>query len=72
MKVPLLDLKGQYNTIKEEVSTVLSDLFESQQFILGKPVASLEGKMAGYCGSDHAVGVSSGTDALLISLMAEG
>lgn len=72
MKVPLLDLKGQYQTIKSDVSRVLADLFESQQFILGLPVAALEEKIAAYCGTDYAVGVSSGTDALLISLMAEG
>ena len=72
MEVPLLDLKGQYQTIKSEVSGVLAGLFESQQFILGAPVAALEEKIATYCRADYAVGVSSGTDALLISLMAEG
>jgi dTDP-4-amino-4,6-dideoxygalactose transaminase len=72
MQVPLLDLKGQYQTIKDDVNTVLGELFESQQFILGRPVASLEEKIAEYCGAAYGVGVSSGTDALLLSLMAEG
>jgi dTDP-4-amino-4,6-dideoxygalactose transaminase len=72
MRVPLLDLKAQYQTIKSDVLRVLADLFESQQFILGRPVAALEEKIAAYCSTDYAVGVSSGTDALLISLMAEG
>ncbi len=72
MQVPLLDLKGQYQTIKDEVNAALGALFESQMFILGRPVASLEGKIADYCGAAFGVGVSSGTDALLLSLMAEG
>ena len=70
MKVPLLDLKEQYKTIKEEVLETVEELFESQYFILGPRVASLEKEIADYCDSKHAVGVSSGTDALLISLMA--
>jgi len=70
MKVPLLDLKEQYKTIKEEVLETAEELFESQYFILGPRVASLEKEIADYCSSKHAVGVSSGTDALLISLMA--
>ena len=70
IKVPLLDLKEQYKTIKEEVLETAEELFESQYFILGPRVASLEKEIADYCASKHAVGVSSGTDALLISLMA--
>ena len=70
MKVPLLDLKEQYKTIKKEVLVTAEELFESQYFILGPRVASLEKEIADYCFSKHAVGVSSGTDALLISLMA--
>lgn len=72
MKVPLLDLKRQYQTIKEEVLDVVEKVFESQYFILGPRVEELEKKIAGYCNSKHAIGVSSGTDALLISLMAAG
>ena len=70
MKVPLLDLKEQYKTIKKEVLETAEELFESQYFILGPRVTDLEEKIADYCSSKHAVGVSSGTDALLISLMA--
>jgi dTDP-4-amino-4,6-dideoxygalactose transaminase len=70
MKVPLLDLKEQYTSIKEEILTVAEEIFESQHFILGPRVEALEKDIAGYCSSKHALGVSSGTDALLISLMA--
>lgn len=70
MKVPLLDLKEQYKTIKKEVLKTAEELFESQYFILGPRVASLEKEIAEYCSSKYAVGVSSGTDALLMSLMA--
>ena len=70
MKVPLLDLKLQYQTIKEEVMKVTEEIFESQYFILGPRVEVLEKEIAEYCSSKHAVGVSSGTDALLVSLMA--
>ena len=70
MKVPLLDLKEQYKTIKKEVLETAEELFESQYFILGPRVTALEKEIAEYCTSKHAVGVSSGTDALLISLMA--
>ena len=70
MKVPLLDLKGQYSVIKDEILQAANEVFESQYFILGPRVESLEKEIADYCFSKHAVGVSSGTDALLISLMA--
>ncbi|NOQ20677.1 MAG: transcriptional regulator, partial [Desulfobacterales bacterium] len=70
MKVPLLDLKSQYSVIKDEILEAAHEVFESQYFILGPRVESLEKEIADYCFSKHAVGVSSGTDALLISLMA--
>lgn len=70
MKVPLLDLKAQYKTIKDDVLKITEEIFESQYFILGPHVETLEKEIAGYCRTRHAVGVSSGTDALLISLMA--
>ncbi|MBU4463058.1 MAG: DegT/DnrJ/EryC1/StrS family aminotransferase, partial [Proteobacteria bacterium] len=70
MKVPLLDLKSQYKTIKDDALKVVEEIFESQYFILGPRVETLEKEIAGYCRTRHAVGVSSGTDALLISLMA--
>jgi dTDP-4-amino-4,6-dideoxygalactose transaminase len=70
MQVPLLDLKSQYKTIKDDVLKVTEEIFESQYFILGPRVEALEKEIAGYCRTHYAVGVSSGTDALLISLMA--
>jgi dTDP-4-amino-4,6-dideoxygalactose transaminase len=72
MGVPLLDLKAQHATIKAEVMAAISEVMESQQFILGPQVKQLEQAVAEYSKSRHGVGVSSGTDALLISLMAEG
>ena len=72
MNVPLLDLKAQYASIREEVRQAVDAVLESQYFILGPGVAQCEELLAPYCGCEHAVGVSSGSDALMISLMAEG
>lgn len=72
MKVPLLDLKAQYANIRHEIEPVLNGIIESQHFIMGPQVKDCEKAVAGYCGCSHGVGVSSGTDALLIALMAEG
>ena len=69
MKVPLLDLKEQYQSIKSAVMAVTEEVYNSQQFILGPKVKELEDKIAAYCQCRFAVGVSSGTDALLVSLM---
>ena len=69
MPVPLLDLKAQYQTIKDEVLRVTEEVYESQAFILGKRVEEFERDFAAYCHSKHAIGLSSGTDALLIALM---
>ena len=70
MKVPLLDLKAQYHSIKEEILKVTQEVYESQYFILGPKVEALEKEIAEYCSSRYSIGVSSGTDALLISLIA--
>jgi dTDP-4-amino-4,6-dideoxygalactose transaminase len=70
MKVPLLDLKAQYRTIRDEILKVTEQVYESQYFILGPHVETLENEIAEYCATQYALGVSSGTDALLISLMA--
>ncbi|PIP37842.1 MAG: transcriptional regulator [Desulfobacterales bacterium CG07_land_8_20_14_0_80_52_14] len=70
MKVPLLDLTGQYEQIKEEIMEVMQKIFQEQHFILGPRVKALEAELAQYCRTVDAVGVSSGTDALMISLMA--
>src|SRR5579872_2867801 len=72
MPVPMLDLKPQYASIRDEVLKVTSEIFESQGFILGKRVEAFERDFAAYCTTKHAVGVSSGTDALLIALMVLG
>jgi len=68
--IPLLDLKAQYETIRDEVRAAIDRVVESQQFILGPEVDAFEREIAAYCGVAHAVGVSSGSDALLVSLMA--
>ena len=72
MNVPLLDLKLQYATIKDECLKATEAIYESQYFILGPHVEALESEISAYCGATYAVGVSSGTDALLLSLMAAG
>jgi dTDP-4-amino-4,6-dideoxygalactose transaminase len=70
--IPMLDLKSQYSTIKDEVHTAITRVLDSQQFILGIEVEALEKELAEYCQCKYAFGVSSGTDALLLSLMAIG
>ncbi len=72
MEVPLLDLKAQYATIREQVRAAVDDVLESQRFILGPHVAALEEAFARLCGVPFAVGVASGSDALLLSLKALG
>ncbi len=69
MAIPLLDLKPQYAAIREEILRVTEEVYESQAFILGKRVEEFERDFAAYCQSKHAIGVSSGTDALLVALM---
>lgn len=72
MKVPLLDLKAQHATIRDEVLAAVAEVLDSQVCILGPKVAELEQRVAALSGCRFAVGVSSGTDALLASLMALG
>jgi len=72
MAIPLLDLKLQYASIRQEVLRVTEEVYESQYFILGKRVDDFERDLAVYCQSKYAVGVSSGTDALLVALMVLG
>jgi dTDP-4-amino-4,6-dideoxygalactose transaminase len=71
-RVPLLDLKAQYAPLRDEIRAAIDRVCDSQIFILGPEVTALEQEIAAYCGAGHAVGVSSGTDALLIALMAAG
>jgi dTDP-4-amino-4,6-dideoxygalactose transaminase len=70
LTVPLLDLKSQYATLQAAVLPVIQEICTSQQFILGRHVSALEEAVAAYSRAEHAVGVSSGTDALLLALMA--
>ena len=70
MKVPILDLKAQYAAIKDEINLAINQVCESQFFCLGPALAEFEEKIAEYCQSKYAIGLSSGSDALLVSLMA--
>jgi len=72
MKVPILDLTAQYSAIRWEVRTAIERVCDTQNFILGPEVAAFEQGIGAFCGARHAVGVSSGTDALLVALMAAG
>ena len=72
MKIPLLDLVAQYHSIKEEMDAAVLGVLESGRFILGPNVSALEQEVAQYLGVKHAVGVASGTDALVIALRAAG
>ncbi len=72
MQVPLLDLKPQYQSLAAEIQAVIARVCASQHFILGPAVRELESSVAGYCQCGHGIGVSSGTDALLLALMALG
>src|SRR5829696_303583 len=68
--VPLLDLKAQYATIRDEVRSAIDRVVESQHFIMGPEVEALEREVAAYSQCAFGIGVSSGTDALLVALMA--
>jgi dTDP-4-amino-4,6-dideoxygalactose transaminase len=72
MKVPLLDLQAQYATIRNEVRAAIDRVCESQHFIMGPEVSAFEDEVAAHCDAKFAVGMSSGTDALLAALMAVG
>lgn len=70
--VPFIDLVAQHQTIKDEVKSAVDRCFESQTFILGDEVAALEAEIAAYCDSQYAIGCASGTDALILALLAAG
>jgi dTDP-4-amino-4,6-dideoxygalactose transaminase len=71
-KVPFFDLAVQFKSIENEIKSALDEVFQSQQFIMGPKVQVLEEAMARYCQTRYAIGVASGSDALLLSLMALG
>jgi dTDP-4-amino-4,6-dideoxygalactose transaminase len=72
MKVPLLDLKAQLDGMRDEILAAVTKVIDSTRYIQGPEVEGLEQSIAEYCGTGYGVGVSSGTDALLISLMTLG
>lgn len=72
MKVQLLNLAAQYSKIKKEVLREVKTVCDSQHYVLGKNVSGLEAEIAAYCGAKYAIGVASGTDAILLALMAAG
>jgi len=72
MTIPLVDLKAQYDSIKDELDAAIHRVVRSGQFILGSEVKAFEDEMAAYCGTKYAVGVASGTDALQLALLACG
>jgi dTDP-4-amino-4,6-dideoxygalactose transaminase len=72
MQVPLLDLKGQYESLQHEIEETVLRVCRSQQFIMGPEVEGLEKELAAYCGTKYAVAMSSGTDALLAAMAALG
>lgn len=72
MRIPLVDLQAQYQTIKHEVIPALMDVLEHMQLFLGPQNQAFEQEFAAYCGSDYGIGVSNGTDALILALQACG
>jgi dTDP-4-amino-4,6-dideoxygalactose transaminase len=72
MEIPLVDLKGQYAEIGDDIRMAVDAVFQTQRFILGSNVEKLEEQIAAYSNVDYGIGVSSGTDALLACLMALG
>ena len=72
MNIPLLDLHAQLHPLREEIGLAVARVIDSAQYIQGPDVMALEAEIAAYSGVEHAIGVSSGTDALLVCLMALG
>ena len=70
--IPFVDLRAQYQGIKQEIDTAIAHVLESGQFVLGEEVAAFEGGFAGYCGARYGVAVNSGTSALHLALLAAG
>lgn len=70
MSIPLLDLKAQYLSIKEEIDQAVLGVLDSCRFILGPEMKALESEIAAYCGTKHAIAVANGTDALVLALQA--
>jgi dTDP-4-amino-4,6-dideoxygalactose transaminase len=71
-KIPLLDLQAQHNTIRGEIFAEITRVVDSQKFIMGEDVQTLERQIASYSSASHAIGCASGSDALMLALMALG
>src|SRR6266702_2118072 len=71
-RIPLLDLKAQYYSIKPEIDAAIAGVLESGQFVLGAEVAAFEEEFAAYCGSSECIALISGTSALHLALLAAG
>lgn len=72
MKIPLIDMVAQYRSVQTEIDDAIRQVLEAGQFILGPSVAAFEKEVADYLGTEHAVGVASGTDALILALRSLG
>src|SRR5438046_10313950 len=72
MRIPLTDLPSQYATIRDQVNAAVARVFETQHFVLSSEVQALEDEIARYCQTAFAIGCASGSDALLLALMALG
>ena len=72
MTIPFVDLKAQYNSVKSELDAAIQRVIDTTNFILGPEVEAFEQAFADYIGVKHAIGVSSGTDALRLALEALG
>ena len=70
MKIPLLDLQAQYRPIRDEILAAMTRVADSQRFIMGPEIDALEQELAALLGIRHAIAVSSGSDALIVALMA--
>jgi dTDP-4-amino-4,6-dideoxygalactose transaminase len=70
--IPFVDLKAQYNSIKDEINTAVLNVLESTQFILGDEVLALEQEFSAYCSAEHGVALNTGTSALHLALLAAG
>ena len=70
MKIPFIDLQAQYQKYKPEIDEAVQNVLNSSQYIMGPQIKKLEDELASYTGTKHAIACSSGTDALLIALMA--
>ena len=70
MRIPLVDLKAQYVTIKEEIDEAIQNILDTTSFINGKPVKNFEENLAQFCNCKHAIGLSSGSSALFLALKA--